>query len=92
VFLTLAFQSLDQVDDRLRQTVFRLGTIITGRAGSLREARVIADQLFRKDIYRIHHHKKVFGKVDLPPFVSGVRYNPVDYLSLDKLFSPYFPY
>jgi transposase len=74
VFLSVALQFVDQVDERLRQTLLRLGTIITGRAGSLREARVIGDHLVRKDIYRIHHHKKVWGKVARRPLsaASGI--------------------
>jgi hypothetical protein len=92
VFVTAALQSLDQVDQRLQQTLLRLGTITTGRAGSLREARALADQLFRKDIYRIHHHKKVWGKVDPPRFIPGVGYYPDESLSVDKQRSPYYPY
>jgi hypothetical protein len=85
-------QSLDQVDERLGQTLLRLATIISGRAGTLREAREIADHLFRKDIYRIHHHKKVFGKVDPVPLIRGVGYHPPESLSQDKLSSQYYPY
>jgi hypothetical protein len=92
VFVTLALQSLDQVPERLRQTLLRLATIISGRAGTLREAREIADHLFRKDIYRIHHHKKVFGKVDPPVFIRGVGYRPAESLSQDKQRSEYYPY
>jgi hypothetical protein len=90
VFLTLAFQSIDQVDERLRQTVFRLGTIITGRAGSMREARVLADQLFRRDIYRVQHYRKVWGKVDPPPFIRG--YGPAVDLTAARLTNPSYPY
>jgi hypothetical protein len=67
-----------------------LGTIITGRAGSFREARELADQLFRKDIYRIHHHKKVWGKVDPPPFIRG--YDPVLDVPSAARMSPDYPY
>jgi hypothetical protein len=89
VFLSIAFQSIDQVDERLRQTIFRLGTIITGRAGLMREARVIADQLVRNDIYRVKHHRKVWGKVDPPPF--PYRYTSSDYDYLWRHY-PNFPY
>jgi hypothetical protein len=91
VFITLALQSLDQVSERLAQTLLRSGTIITGRAGSMREARHIADHLFRKDIYRVHHYKKEFGRVDPAPF-SRAGYYFVESLSMEKLLSPYFPY
>jgi hypothetical protein len=64
VFLSLAFQSIDQVDERLRQTVFRLGTIITGRAGTMREARVLADHLFRKDIYHPNDEIRDWGGLE----------------------------
>jgi hypothetical protein len=92
IFVTLALQSLDQVDERLQRTLLRLRTLITGRAGSPTEARLIGDHLFRKDIYRIHHYKKVFGKVDPVPLIRGVGYQPPESLSQDKLSSPYYPY
>ena len=44
-----------------------MGTLISGRAGSFREARVVADHLVRKDIYRVQHYKKVWGKLDPLP-------------------------
>jgi hypothetical protein len=74
------------------QTLLRLGTIITGRVGTSREARALAGVLFRKDIYRIHHNKKAFGKIDPPPYNLRSGYRFFDYLPLDKLLSPYFPY
>jgi hypothetical protein len=92
IFVTLALQSLDQVDTRLRQTLLRMGTIISSRAGTPREARALADVLFRKDINRVQHNRKVFGKVDPPPFIRGLGYRPAESLSLDKQLSPYYPY
>jgi hypothetical protein len=61
IFVTAALQSVDQVDERLARTLFRLGTLITGRAGSNCEARTVADHLFRKDIYRVQHYRKVWA-------------------------------
>jgi hypothetical protein len=90
IFVTIAFQSLDQVDTRLQQTLLRLGTLITGRAGSLREARVIADRLFKKDIYRVQHYRKVWGKVDPPPFIRG--YGLVEPVPDARRMSPDYPY
>jgi hypothetical protein len=94
VFVTAALQSLDQVDPRLQQTLLRMATIITGRAGTPREARLLADVLFRKDINRVQHQKKVFGKVDVPPLPRG--YSSAAYYRDMQLSSqwqsPYFPY
>jgi hypothetical protein len=92
VFLSLAFQSIDQVDERLRQTIFRLGTIITGRAGTKREARVLADHLFRKDIYRIKHHRKVWGKDDPPPLIPGFNPYRVQNLKENRQANAQYPY
>jgi hypothetical protein len=92
VFLSVALQSVDQVDYRLRQTLFRLGTIITSRAGTRREARVLADLLFRKDIYRIKHHKKVWGKVDPPPYFARYADPTPAHLTAARLRSPDYPY
>jgi hypothetical protein len=90
IFVTTALQSVDQVDERLARTLFRLGTLITGRAGSAREARVIADHLFRKDSYRVQHYRKVWGKIDPPPFIRG--FGPVIDLTATRLTNPSYPY
>jgi hypothetical protein len=92
VFVTAALQSVDQVSERLQQTLFRLGTLITGRAGSVREARVIADHLVRKDINRVHHYKKVWGKHDPPPFFSRARDSYEDALGTARLTNASYPY
>jgi hypothetical protein len=88
VFVTAALRSVDQVDERLARTLFRLGTLITGRAGSMREARVIADHLFRKDIYRVQHYRTVWGKLDPPPFFA--RYSTSAYAPSFPPFNNYF--
>jgi hypothetical protein len=80
IFVTDACQSVDQLDERLRQTVFRLGTLVSGRAGSFREARIVADHLMPKDIHRVHHYKKVWGKVDPPTFIPGVGFPNASFL------------
>jgi hypothetical protein len=55
----------------------------------MREARLIADQLVRNDIYRIKHHRKVWGKVDPPPISN--RNTSANYDSLWRHY-PNFPY
>jgi hypothetical protein len=91
-FVTLALQSVDQVDERLARTLLRLGTLITGRAGSVREARTIADQLVRKDIYRVQHDKKVWGKVDPPPYFLRYTSSYRDSVAAAIQQNPSYPY
>jgi hypothetical protein len=97
IFVTLAFQSLDQLPDRLQHTVLRSGTIISGRAGTPREARVLADVLFRKDPMRIKNVTHAWGRHEtLPPWyawrlstraIEADEYFPLEaiphYMSLD---------
>jgi hypothetical protein len=58
----------------------------------MREARVVADHLFRKDIYRVQHWRKVWGKVDPPPLFGRYRDLYADYLRDARLHNSYYPY
>jgi hypothetical protein len=74
IWLTLAHQSIFQVDEQLRNTLLSLGTYIFGRVAMMEEARILADLLFKKDPFRVKHYRKVWGKYDPP---SGIyHYTP----------------
>jgi hypothetical protein len=87
VFLTVCFQSLNQLPQDLQQTILRLGNLVVGRAGTMREARVLADVLFRTDPYKVKHYRKVWGKVDPPSFFWGGASS-----SSASFLSPSYPY
>jgi hypothetical protein len=61
IFLCLAFQSINQIDPQLQNTVFSLGTLVVGRT-TIPEARILADQLFRKDPWRVKRLHNVWGR------------------------------
>jgi hypothetical protein len=88
IWLTVAHQSIYQIDEQLRNTLLSLGNYVIGRAATMEEARVLADVLFAKDVFRVKHHRKVWGKVDPPPFP----YRSSEYFTSAKLENPNFPY
>jgi hypothetical protein len=51
ILLTIAHQSIEQLDDQLRTTLLSLGTYLFGRPASKPEARILADALFEKNPY-----------------------------------------
>jgi hypothetical protein len=58
VWLSLAFQSIYQLDEQLRKTVLSLGNIVVGRAGTMEEARELANLLANKDPFLVKHHRE----------------------------------
>jgi hypothetical protein len=89
IWLTVAHQSIEQLDEQLRNTVFSLGTYLFGRA-PVPEARILADVLFKRDPMRVKHYRKVWGKIDPPPYSS--RYSYSHYDSDLWLRMPQYPY
>jgi hypothetical protein len=61
------------VDEKLRNTLMSLGTYLFGRAADIKEARELGELLWRNDPFRVKHNRKVWGKVDPPPF--PIRYS-----------------
>jgi hypothetical protein len=60
IWLTVAHQSIEQLDEQLRNTVFSLGTYIFGRA-PMPEARILADVLFSKDPNKVKYWHRVWA-------------------------------
>jgi hypothetical protein len=58
ILLTVAHQSIGQLDEQLRQTLLSLGTYVFGRAATMDEARVLADVLWKKDPFLVKHHRE----------------------------------
>jgi hypothetical protein len=85
IWLTVAHQSIEQLDDQLRSTVFSLGTYLFGRA-PVPEARILAQVLYKRDPMRAKHWRKVWmggGSLHgrpLDPYV--VDYEP-EFMSLE---------
>ena len=71
IWLTVAHQSLFQIDEQLRQTLLSLGNYVIGRAATMPEARLLADVLFKRDPYLVKHWRKVWGT---EPITLGGRY------------------
>jgi hypothetical protein len=72
IWLTVAHQSIYQVDEHLRNTLLSLGNYVFGRVATMEEARVLADALFAHDPYRVKRYHNVWGKVDMPPIRPGM--------------------
>jgi hypothetical protein len=74
IWLTVAHQSINQIDEQVRNSLLSLGTYLFGRA-TVPEARILADVLFKRDPMRVKYWHKVwmsggslYGK-PLAPFV-----------------------
>jgi hypothetical protein len=95
-WLTVAHQSIEQIDDQLRQTLLSLGTYLFGRSATMPEARILADVLYKRDPLRVKHFHKVWGKVDPPPLLRGYSrygYDPYPERYSDyRMREPTFPY
>jgi hypothetical protein len=61
IFFACCLQSLDQVDHQLRNTLLQLGNIVVGRAGIMREARELADVLYRTNRYFVKYSHRVWA-------------------------------
>jgi hypothetical protein len=71
IWLTVAHQSIYQVDEQLRHTLLSLGNYVFGRVAKMDEARVLADALFAHDPYRVKRYHNVWGHADVPPISLG---------------------
>jgi hypothetical protein len=75
IWLTVAHQSINQIDKQLLNTLLSLGTYIFGRAAQMEEARVLADVLYTSDPYQVKHERVIthtpvtsrFGRVEPRP-------------------------
>jgi hypothetical protein len=72
IWLTVAHQSVEQLDPQVRNSLFSLGSYLFGRASTMPEARQLADILFgAKDIFRVKHWRKVWGSSPIINSYSG---------------------
>jgi hypothetical protein len=98
ILLTVAHQSIEQLDDQLRQTLLSLGTYMFGKAATMEEARVLADVLWKKDPFLVKHHREKWeweDRHDWVRFGNGYsretrkqwvlrEWEPAAYLSLEE--------
>jgi hypothetical protein len=71
IFLSVALQSLNQLDQTLRNTVLSLGTIVVGRLSTPEEARLLADVLFRTNPYFVKYNHRVWAHEPVINSYSG---------------------
>jgi hypothetical protein len=64
IWLTVAHQSILQLDDQLRQTVLSLGNYLFGQAPTMEAARLLADALFLRDPWWVKHYRQQVGWVN----------------------------
>jgi hypothetical protein len=92
IWLTVAHQSINQIDEQILNSLFSLGTFLFGRAATgMAEARILADVLFgAKDPFRVKHWHKTWGKFDPPPFGLGYSYRQREAIRLHYPDHPYY--
>jgi hypothetical protein len=61
IWFNCSFQSLNQIDHQLRNTVLSLGNLIIGRIPTMAEARVLADVLLSRDVFRVKHYRRTWA-------------------------------
>jgi hypothetical protein len=96
IYFTCCHRSIYQVDEKLRNSLFSLGTYLFGRCDTPQEARELGDLLWKNDPFRVKHSRTVWGKVDPPPLLhSYSRYGydryPEWYADY-RMLEPTFPY
>jgi hypothetical protein len=62
IWLTVAHQSIQQLDDQLRNTVLSLGNYLFGQAPTMEAARLLADAVFLRDPYWVKHYRQTWGR------------------------------
>jgi hypothetical protein len=61
IWLTVAHQSVNQIDEQVRNSLFSLGTYLFGRTGTMSEARLVADLLYKRDPYFVKYWHRVWA-------------------------------
>jgi DNA-binding Lrp family transcriptional regulator len=63
IWLTIAHQSIQQLDEQLRNTVLSLGNYLFGQVPTMEAARILADAVFFRDPYRVKYWRPVYGRI-----------------------------
>jgi hypothetical protein len=82
IWLSIAHQSIYQIDEQLRNTLFSLGTYLFGRVATMPEARLLADVLYKTDPYLVKHWRNVWVSdpvFDITGRLSGTRHFVIDH-------------
>jgi hypothetical protein len=61
IWLTIAHQSVNQIDEQIRNSLFSLGTYMFGRAATMPEARLLADLLYRTSPHKVKYWHRVWA-------------------------------
>jgi hypothetical protein len=61
IWLTVAHQSVNQIDGQVRNSLFSLGSYLFGRTGTMSEARFVADLLYKRDPYFVKYWHRVWA-------------------------------
>jgi hypothetical protein len=61
IWLTVAHQSIEQIDFQVRNSLLSLGTYMFGRAATMPEARILADVLYKRDPMRVKYWHRVWA-------------------------------
>jgi hypothetical protein len=67
IWFNCSFQSLNQIDRQLRNTLLSVGNIVVGRTPTMSEARILADVLFRTNPYQVKQIRRVWGREENLP-------------------------
>jgi hypothetical protein len=65
IWLTVTHQSVSQLDEQVRNSLFSLGNYFFGRAGTMSEARLMADLLYKRDPYFVKYWHRVWASAPI---------------------------
>ena len=71
IYFTCAHQSIYQLDEKLRNSLFSLGTYIFGRSATIQEARELGDLLYKRDPMRVKYSHRVWASEPVINSYSG---------------------
>jgi hypothetical protein len=81
IWLTVAHQSIEQIDEQVRNSLLSLGTYLFGRVTTMPEARLVADVLLKVDPFLVKHWRKVW--VSDPVFNAAGRLSGTHHFVID---------
>jgi hypothetical protein len=87
IWLTVSHQSIEQIDEQVRNSLLSLGTYMFGRAATMPEARILADVLFKRDPYLVKYWHRVWmsgGSLHGQPLAPFIVDHDPEFMNLEE--------
>jgi hypothetical protein len=87
IWLTVSHQSIEQIDEQLRNSLLSLGTYMFGRAETMPEARILADVLYKRDPMRVKYWHRIWmsgGSLHGEPLAPFIVDHDPEFMNLEE--------